>query len=107
MRVKQIKALIENSSYKIGMVLLYGMGKGDWVDEYTENYFYKLRGELHEQTVTLNKMYDAKPKEKYVKSDFQIMQDRAKEREAQITSTTYERAQRKLIKGVDGFVCGK
>ena len=60
-------------------------------------------GDLYEQRAELLKTEPSKP----LKSAEQIeMEEKRALKEAMVTSTTYERAQKRLFKEVDGFLCG-
>ncbi|OEE38304.1 hypothetical protein A1QO_02685 [Vibrio genomosp. F10 str. ZF-129] len=64
----------------------------------------KLVNGLRSQIAQSKMLNSSKP----VKSDEAIsMEEKRAQKEASVTSTTYERAQKRLFKSVDGFLSGK
>jgi len=96
---RQLEALQNESIriYKDGFI------KGSWKDDETAQEFYALHREAWELKDKIS-VIRAKNKEITHFSEHQLMVKKAEQRERLITSTTYERAQKRLFKEVDQWV---
>ncbi|WP_407545979.1 hypothetical protein [Vibrio parahaemolyticus] len=96
---------------KTAQWMMAASGKPEFRDR--QDVYYPLLNEWREQKAKVNALYVQRAslscidKPSPLTAMAKMMEERRAIKEATVTSSTYERAQRRLFKQVNGFLCGR
>ena len=110
-KVSNLESEVSILKSEMAELCKWGRDKGTWINDDTESRYFAVQRKMNEKRNELYAVRDeirqSNESQQSQKSGLEIMREKAAAREAVITSSTYERAQKRLFKQVDGFLCGR